>query len=128
MFLSRKEILSFIPGCGEKFDGVVRWADGIRAVDLGVVEVKGSGGSVGAMGGVGGAGERRGEGDVGKVCRAMCGMLEILKGVVVAGAGGKGGEEGWEVLKKVQVLGIVNSGIPITSLISGLGGKLIFFG
>jgi len=109
MFLSRKEILSFIPGCGEKFDGVVRWADGIRAVDLGVVEVKGGNtGSVGAMGGRGDAG---GGGDVGKVHRAMSGMLEILRGAVVAGAGGKEGEETWEVLRKMQVLGIVNSGM-----------------
>ncbi|KAF8421843.1 hypothetical protein EV426DRAFT_575564 [Tirmania nivea] len=112
MFLSRKEILSFIPGCGEKFDGVVRWADGIRAVDLGVVEVKkGNEGNVGAMGGRGDTG---GSGDVGKVHRAMCGMLEILKGVVTGAGGNPGGEEGWEVLKRVQVLGIVNSGFNVT--------------
>ncbi|KAF8446954.1 hypothetical protein BGX38DRAFT_1143058 [Terfezia claveryi] len=86
MFLSRKEILSLIPGCGKKFDGVVRWADGIREANLGVVEVNGgNGGSVSAMGG---------KGDAGGV-----GMWER--------GDGRGRRRG-KILRKVQVLGIVN--------------------
>ena len=70
-----------------------RYADGINAFDLGVIEVSRPAENVNN--------DTKGNRDFGKVHRAMAGMLDILGDLV--------GEE-WDVMKRLQVLGIKNTG------------------
>lgn len=95
IFVSRKEILSFIPDCNDKFDAVFRYADGINTFDLGVIEVS----CAVATSNVNH--DPKSNKDYAKVHRAMSGMLDILAGLVA---------NEWEVMKKLQVLGIMNTG------------------
>ena len=95
IFVSRKEILSFIPNCNDKFDAVFRYADGINTFDLGVIEVS----CAVATSNVNN--DPKSNKDYAKVHRAMSGMLDILAGLVT---------NEWEVMNKLQVLGIMNTG------------------
>ncbi|KAI5783935.1 hypothetical protein DFH27DRAFT_615791 [Peziza echinospora] len=102
LFLSRKEIQSYIPGCAEKFDAVVRYADGLMAFDVGVMEVSGGAANINN--------DVKSERDFAKAHRALSGNLQILTGLV--------GKE-WDVMQKLQVVGIINNGWNVTILRMG---------
>lgn len=102
LFISRKEIQSYIPNCPEKFDAIFRYVNGIIAFDVGVVEVSGGTANVNN--------DTKTDKDLAKCHRAMAGQLQILGDLV---------EWEWEDVKKLQVIGMINSGWNMTILRMG---------
>lgn len=97
LYIARKELLCHVPGITNKFDGLFRYLDDGQAFDVGVAEASITPANVNN--------DAKAEYDVGKMQRAMVGMLWVLAEKV---------GWHWEVVRRVQVFGFITSGWTLT--------------